>query len=587
MGVVWRSRDSGRTGTWGTADSAAQAPARPSRRWKRRTHPGDTQRPPGWPVACPACPRCDSPMVWRGTWRCDACVATIPWAEYSGDGPLVATPRELPIEALAGVPVFSPSEGNNSAKSRRDRQTLEWLDRVEMYTSWFRCSRAARHRWKYGNGDSSYHWHRSREVGQGERFNRVRRCGEPMAEMVSDSGRSFVLTRRCDCWRVCASCLRRRRMALIEGLRDAEKRVRVERKRQLSRAYAGPEGRWSAKLVTLTVPHSGSARTDAKALATAWAELSRRWTTHLKKDRGAEKSPVWVRALEVAPNENGGHAHLHVWYVGPFIEHAWLRTTWGDILESKGVRCPREPWESAMGKAVDQRARVWCRTMRGRNGRERESLPWPVVDVRSAYDSGAGSYAAKVGVQLYVAKGAKGEPQRMEAVHAAVIYEAFEGRRAFQWARGWAPRKQPTGESWRMQRLSDESLWQLREAETDAVQVRQGTHVGAGRVSAADVGRQLAGGALVRRVRANGGDDLPGDMGSRGGIVPPEMDSRGTVVVDAGVAGKSRCPHWKGVTSRDAELRRAAFVCGECGQLELTWRDGTKRVFRLDGTQVR
>jgi hypothetical protein len=168
--------------------------------------------------------------------------------------------------------------------------------------------------------------------------------------------------------------------------------------------------------------------------------LSKKIAEHLKKDRDCEALPVWVRALEVAPGSTGGHAHLHVWWFGPFLDHAWLRQQWGKALERLGVSVPHVDWDVALQKSIDKRFSVWGRTMRGRNGRAPRTVPWPVVDVVSARDVGAGRYAQKVGVALYVAKGAK-EMERLHPYHAALVYEALENARCVQWARGWAPPK--------------------------------------------------------------------------------------------------------------------------------------------------
>lgn len=402
--------------------------------------------------------------MWRGSWNCDACPARISSNEYSGvkwnvpgrvRAPLVWFPREAPAGAAARAPLFSSSEGHKCGSSRAGWKT--WLETVELYTSFWRRSRAARHRLKAGSA-----WHRDREKGQAERFERVATCGAVrwvLQRHDSQGTRERKLEQRCDCWRVCQRCLDRRRWKLKTGIEQQRERAFELHARQRARWYRGAEGRWSERLITLTVPHGETPAHDARLLTKAWRELSARIAQHLKKDRDADGAkPVWVRALEVEPGAGGGHAHLHVWWFGPFLDHAWLRVTWGRILESMGAKCPQLPWREAQRKAVDARFSAWGRTRRGRNGRDPETVPWPIVDVRSARDAGAGEYAQKVGVVLYVAKGSKGVSQRVHPLHAATVYQALESARAVQWARGWAPPKvaKPDGVTYSRRRLSDD-----------------------------------------------------------------------------------------------------------------------------------
>jgi hypothetical protein len=324
-----------------------------------------------------------------------------------------------------------------------------------MYTSLFRRRRAARHRLKAGQ-----HWHRQRIEGQAERFQRIATCGEVkwvLERHDSQGTTARPLKSRCDCWRICKPCLDRRKWKLSEGITQQRKRAFDVHARQRARWYRGAEGRWSERLITLTVPHGKSPADDARALTRGWRELSARIARHMRVDRGATVKPVWVRAMEVAPGATGGHAHLHVWWFGPFIDHAWLRATWGQILEGMGLTVPHVVWTEAVRKSVDKRFAVWVRTRRGQHGRKLTTVPWPIVDVRSGRDAGAGAYAQKVGVVLYVSKGAKGVPERLHPLHAATVYEALEAARCVQWCRGWAPpRVKPQGVRWTLRMLSDD-----------------------------------------------------------------------------------------------------------------------------------
>lgn len=288
-------------------------------------------------------------------------------------------------------------------------------------------------------------WHEQRRLGQAERFERMRRCGTTIAVQESydpDTG-ALLGTRpllyHCDQWRVCARCQARRKRRLAREVLTTRAEARRAHRRELGRYYRGAEGRWGERLITLTVPHSGDPGQDVQTLVRAWREFQRRLLAHLSTDRECEGRPVWVRALEVAPSDDGGHAHLHVWWIGPFLDHVWARVTWGRVLESMGIACPQRSWDDAMERLRDQRVRQWCRTRRGPHGRQPDTLPWPHVHLSLVRgdESGAAEYATKVGVAHYVAKGS--DTLRMDARHAASVYQALEGARAVQWARGWAP----------------------------------------------------------------------------------------------------------------------------------------------------
>lgn len=387
-------------------------------------------------------------------------------------------PSRLPAAVARAVPIFSSEEGHNCASGATAKEKWQsWLAAVEIATSFWRRSRAARHRLRaakttrFGPGEVSEcagqahvnYWHEARIKGQAERFERVRQCGRPWATFkgVREDGREVTaeLERRCDCWRVCARCLERRKWLLRDGVLKQRKLAMASLGQEMGRRYKGPEGRWSERLVTLTVAHGeGGPGDDARTLTRAWRRFSRTLADHLKKDRGCEKKPVWVRALEIAPGATGGHAHIHVWYLGPYLEQALLHVWWGDALAECGVSSPQKPLAEALARARDSRTAEWLKTRRGRQGRVRAVVPWPVVDVRAPKSSGeaVASYAQKVGVILYVAKGAKGVARRLHPIHAASVYEGLESARCIQWARGWAPNRKKAWKTWGLQKWTDE-----------------------------------------------------------------------------------------------------------------------------------
>ena len=447
----------------------------------------------------------------------------------------IRRPGRVTGAMCAGRPVFSSSSGHNSVNSQ-DHLLFRQLQRqLEVLTSPFRQSRAARHLLRAARGtipgsaklakgapsptvarradfwppaivppavagvlpassavEASApacvsEWHMRRWHGQAKRFDLVDLCGTVQHRLEGrdpDTGEvvaSRELAQHCGNWRVCDRCARRRKLRAREDVLRNRKVVLHVCRHQLRRSYRGSEGRWAERLLTLTVPHSGDAGEDARVLRLAWPLFQKRLLTHLARDRGAAQKPVWVRAIEVAPSEDGGHVHLHVWMVSPYVDHVWARVTWGDILEKLGVKCPPRVWNQVMHlppltcryeqtsaefrdkvkELRDTRVRVWCRTRRGPHGRDRKVLPWPHVDVRAARDQegGAAQYATKVGVALvYTAKGTN-IPASMDAFHAASVYQALEGARAIQWCRGWAPQRE-VRLCWRVRRLTAEEAFE-------------------------------------------------------------------------------------------------------------------------------
>jgi hypothetical protein len=231
-----------------------------------------------------------------------------------------------------------------------------------------------------------------------------------------------------------------------------DRALRVYRS-QTHRYYRGKEGKWSEKIITFTVPHSehGPAH-DARVLVDAWQKMLRRVRAHLVQrgcverttdGKAKARSVPWNRALEVSVRSEH-HAHMHVWWLGPYLESALLQVWWGQILSEAGAPVERLSWGDFLagarqsGHAPDSRLAEWLG-----NPLPADVLPWGIVDVRANRSDSASlsQYTQKVGVALYVTKGV--ETARLEPSHAAAIYEVFEGVRAVQWARGWAPQKTP------------------------------------------------------------------------------------------------------------------------------------------------
>jgi len=287
-------------------------------------------------------------------------------------------------------------------------------------------------------------WHADRVRGQGERLDRVRACGQltPYEWVDKETGARFPHRARCGVWRLCRSCARARRRKLQGGVAAQRALALAVYRDRVRKHYAGREGRWGERLVTFTVPHSGDLAADVELLPRLWRAIEAPWRRHLRA-RGLRETQVYVRSIEVA---HAGHAHLHVWMLGPYIERALLAVWWTEACAREGREVLARSVADVVREARDPRTREWLqRHVQG------ESVPWLVVDVRGGSGGAAAAYAAKVGVALYTVKGT--EVQELAPVHAARVYEALEGVRVTQWARGWAPRK-GRSDRWHMRRIS-------------------------------------------------------------------------------------------------------------------------------------
>lgn len=425
-------------------DVAAEERPRASDDWERK--PSSVREPLPWMrlAGCESLPRCaccDGPLVWRGEWACDCCRARHPLRDgYVG----IVLPRSLPVEAWAGIgvtdalleaaggaPLFSSGEGHNSTT----RETR--YDALEALTSFVRASRAERllargARPTVDGGVVMHWWHGQRAKGEGERFARIRRCGELLFVASSSDGRSVYVEYRCGEWRACRRCEERRRYELRRGMEQVLKRAMSEFRVQMSRHYRGSEGRWAQRMITLTVPHSGDMMLDGRRLKRAWSLFRRSMIRHFRR-RGVRSFP-WFRATEAA----GEHLHYHVWMLSPFVDQALLHVWWGRAILLAGVppdEVPTRVWSEVEFR--DGRCTRWL----GLSG-PHAVVPWPVVDVRGGPQSRRGQtlgqYAAKVGLQTYVTK-SNGVSTRVHPVHAARAYEALLDDRMVQWAAGWAP----------------------------------------------------------------------------------------------------------------------------------------------------
>jgi hypothetical protein len=102
-------------------------------------------------------------------------------------------------------------------------------------------------------------------------------------------------------------------------------------------------GRWSEKFLTLTAPH-WSDKSVAERIAIvlgAWPRLLRLLNDHWKAH--GVKSAEWFRVVEWTPGsaDDGGHPHLHVWLLSPFLPRDDIERWWRQaLIEQTGVVVP-------------------------------------------------------------------------------------------------------------------------------------------------------------------------------------------------------------------------------------------------------
>jgi hypothetical protein len=403
----------------------------------------------------PRCASCESPLTFRGVWECDACRRRHPMgADYVG----IEVPRSLPVQAIAGLTpessaswgpedprIFRPAEGHNSSPAQNRLAAMEAL--TGPYRDGRRASLLAAGARPVVGGTAMSAWHEARARGVGERFVRVPTCGRLLGVAEEDgTGRVVLVEYRCGDWRVCHRCLGRRKRKLRQLSEQVRSRALAALRPEMGRYYGGAEGRWSEKLLTLTVPHSGDIRVDAARGTRAWALYEQRFRHHFREQRGLGKDRgniPWIAGIEAA---RGVHWHKHQWLLSPFVEVALLRVWWGRALIEAGVPnelMPHHRWgDVCSGVRDEERVRGWLGVSAD------DVVPWPVVDLRGGT---LADYATKVGLADYVVK-SDGVPMELHPALRAVAYEALDGARIVQCARGW--------------RAQDgrQSVWRLRRA---------------------------------------------------------------------------------------------------------------------------
>jgi hypothetical protein len=195
-------------------------------------------------------------------------------------------------------------------------------------------------------------------------------------------------------------------------------------------------GRWTEKLLTLTVPHfvpRGDAVTArVEASFAAW----RLFSLHLQKAwRERPCAPgtkrIYYRAFEWTPGKDRkGHPHFHIYLFSDFVPVEQLHIWWKDALRRAGV--PREDADRAMCPDIKQ-------IHTNPNEISRELLKSGAKAIQLAtlrFEKSAGVDAIKYADGWTLAEYDDGN-ERIPSETGARLYEALEGRRSAQASRGF------------------------------------------------------------------------------------------------------------------------------------------------------
>lgn len=200
-------------------------------------------------------------------------------------------------------------------------------------------------------------WHKQRARAEKERFQRVRECGTTLGLVTAcmSCGDKSVRPIGCGNRYFCPQC----RKARLIKYRDQVRRVRrgllqeAEKAGLLRRNRRG--GRWSEKHVTLTGPHlpddTVAERVERMRKAwrwfgqRVWKELSELLMFRREPKSDARSLKAWshyIRVLEWTPGDDGrGHPHFHLWWFGPYLPQAWIKSLWTRALCAVDVRVAR------------------------------------------------------------------------------------------------------------------------------------------------------------------------------------------------------------------------------------------------------
>jgi len=293
-----------------------------------------------------------------------------------------------------------------------------WLLKVEKVTESHRVEKAKKH-WRragelkaerllaglpYEEAVQGARWHQRRAYGQIERFSVVLDCGVESLWLVCEAcGRCKEKASRCRAALLCVSC-----RAVIG--REKRSRFKPARERALSRADTfgmfrplRRGGRWSEKLLTLTIPHlpEHGPRTRIELLFRA-LPLFRKALKKWLHPKDHSYLVAWFRTFEWTPATDGqGHPHFHWWLLCPYLERPVVCAAWAQGLRTAGF--------------------------------SRATAENVVVDVREVQDDEGAAHE----VIKYLTKDILPNRQFVDPEVFGEVYAALDGRRTTQPSRGF------------------------------------------------------------------------------------------------------------------------------------------------------
>jgi hypothetical protein len=247
-------------------------------------------------------------------------------------------------------------------------------------------------------------WHHRRACGQVNRFVGVLDCGTEKFWLVCDAcSRIKERVRECRVALLCISCRsvigREKRFRFALARQQAVSRVQAMGLHRLGRHG----GRWSEKLMTLTLPHLAE-HTVGQRIEIAFRALLlfrkafKKWLQSFQ----SSELVAWFRTFEWTPGSDRlGHPHFHFWLLCPYLDATFLRTAWAQALCTAGF--------------------------------SRQAVQNVVLDLREVRDGiGVANEVIK-----YLTKDILPDRQLVDPVVFGVVYEALDGRRTTQASSGF------------------------------------------------------------------------------------------------------------------------------------------------------
>ncbi len=345
---------------------------------------------------------------------------------------------------------------------------------------------------------STVKWHRERKGGQKQRFSKVRACGSRRGTVTCGScseARSFEVG--CGVNRVCEKCgtknaIKRRakfsfaradkvdwssRKGLLNPKRKDGSRMRVaewlgasgssKNVKEKIDAYLDEQpfttGKYSEKMLTLTIPHFGVEADPSKSdgadpvwivgariekINEAWRVFSRKLQASIRERSGHDKSvrrqragekwyeKLWVKGWDEAgkiwfyrafewtqseKKEGGkgdglGHPHFHVWMLAPYINKRVIQKMWTEALRSVGVDTNLSIVDVKGFETLD---------------------PVLAREVLKAGEKKALQFSGKSEAQEYADGWSLADTGDAEVEVVAEVYKALEGKRISQGSKGF------------------------------------------------------------------------------------------------------------------------------------------------------